>query len=120
MAQVRRGERKNGVWHIEFERGGTYEFTLRRWPEEASLPIAGPAPEHRGPDGNYAAGVALPIAKARLEVDDFDETVPVGKDDNAITFIANVKSGPAEIQTWFFDSTAAEICGAYFVTVGRR
>ena len=38
-AQVRRGERKNGVWHLEVARAGEYEFELRRWPREREAPL---------------------------------------------------------------------------------
>jgi hypothetical protein len=119
MAQVRRGERKNGVWHVELERDGTYEFTLRRWPEEANLSIAGPAPEYRGADGIYQAGVALPITKARLKLGDVDQSAGAGPDDKGITFTAKLARGPADLQTWFYDQSGAEICGAYFVYVRR-
>lgn len=120
MAQVRRGERKNGVWHVEIDRAGTYEFTLRRWPTEAQTAIAAATPEYRAADGVLAAGVALPIAQARLKIGDFDRTAKVATDDQSVTFTAELKAGPAELQTWFLDANVQEICGAYFVSVRRK
>ncbi len=120
MNQVRRGERKNGFWHVEIEREGTYEFTLRRWPEEADAPIAAGTPEHRGPDGNYPAGVTLPIAKARIKAGDFEQSSIVTPTDKSITFTASLKRGPLDVQTWFSDERGQDICGAYFVYVRRR
>ncbi|NDC63389.1 MAG: arylsulfatase, partial [Planctomycetia bacterium] len=38
--QVRRGDRRSGVWHLEAARAGTYEFELRRWPKECGAAIA--------------------------------------------------------------------------------
>ncbi len=64
--QVRRGERRNGTWHVQVEKPGDYEFTLRRWPEEAGAPLSGGVPPHEGEIGSYPAGVALPIARAKI------------------------------------------------------
>jgi arylsulfatase A-like enzyme len=120
MAQVRRGERKNGVWHLEVDRDGQYEFELRRWPAEADLPIPAASPAHRGVDGVYPAGVALPIAKARIKVADFDQTVAVAADDRAVSFPVTLARGPVELQTWFYDEGGKELSGAYFVYVQRQ
>jgi hypothetical protein len=120
MAQVRRGERKNGVWHLEVERAGQYEFVLCRWPAEAELPISSASPEHRGVDGTYPAGVALPVAKARIKVADFDQTVAVHSADRAVSFQVPLGRGPVDLQTWFYDEGGKELCGAYFVYVQRR
>jgi arylsulfatase len=120
MAQVRRGERKNGVWHVELEREGTYEITLRRWPEEADTPITAGTPEFRVTDGVLPAGAALPIAKARVKIGSVDVSAPVGAGDKAVTFQVMLHRGPAELQTWFYDDQGQEICGAYFVRVLRR
>ncbi|HEX5104275.1 MAG TPA: arylsulfatase [Pirellulaceae bacterium] len=119
MAQVRRGERKNGVWHLEVEMGGKYEFTLRRWPAEADLPIVAASPEHRGTDGSYPPGVALPIAKARIKIGELDQSAPIGADDKAVTFQTALEKGPVELQTWFYDADGGAICGAYLVEIRR-
>jgi hypothetical protein len=120
MGQVRRGERKNGVWHLEVERDGQYEFVLRRWPAETELPLAAPSPQHRGAGGSYPAGEALPIAKARIKIADFDSVVAVNAADTAVSFRVPLARGPADLQTWFYDEAGKEICGAYFVYVQRR
>jgi arylsulfatase len=119
-AQVRRGESKNGVWHLEIEREGEYEFVLRRWPEEANTAITAATPPYQGADGVFPAGVALPIAKARIKVQGHDETSPVAPDDKAVAFTARLQSGPAELQTWFYDAEGKELCGAYYVVVKRN
>jgi hypothetical protein len=120
MAQVRRGERKNGVWHLEVERDGTYEFTLRRWPEEADLPLAAPSPEIRVTDGVLPAGIGLPIGRVRLKIGGREAAAMVGPQDKAVTFTRKLSRGPAELETWFYDHSGAELCGAYFVTVRRH
>jgi arylsulfatase len=120
MAQVRRGERKNGVWHLEADGDGKYQFELRRWPAEADLPITAASPEHRGVDGVYPAGTALAIANARIKIADFDQTVAVSADDRAVSFQVPLSRGPVDLQTWFYDAEGKEVCGAYFVYVQRK
>jgi hypothetical protein len=117
MAQVRRGEHKNGVWHVEVERDGQYELTLRRWPKEADTAISAGTPEFQGVDGRYPAGVALPIVEARMKLGASDQSIAVGPKDKAVTFTVALKRGPTELQTWFYDKGGLELCGAYFVYV---
>ena len=107
-AQVRRGERKNGVWHLEVARDGEYEFELRRWPRESGASLAASVP----PDG-----VALPIAKARLKIGDAERTASASG--ALVRFRLPLRSGPTALQTWFLDETGKELCGAYYVYVRR-
>ena len=119
-AQVRAGLRRNGAWNLLVARSGTYEIELRRWAREANAPLAAGLPPHPNPDGEFPAGVALPIAKARLKIAGFDQSRPVAPADAAITFTVKLKSGPAKLQTWFYDAKGAELSGAYYVYVHRR
>jgi arylsulfatase len=119
-AQVRRGERKNGVWHVEIAREGEYEIILRRWPKETGAEITVATPEYQAADGVYPAGVALPIVKARLQVQDFDQTTSVGADDQEVVFTARLQTGPAKLQSWFYGAADGAICGAYYVYVRRK
>jgi hypothetical protein len=118
--QIRAAAKTNGPWHIEIDRTGDYEITLSRWPLEADLPITSSAPEHRGPDGTYPAGLAVPAIRARLKVDRFDETKPVSATDKAVTFDVALKAGRTQLQTWFYDADEQSPCGAYFVQVRRK
>jgi arylsulfatase A-like enzyme len=119
-AQIRRGDRKNGVWNLMVEREGEYEFSLRRWPQEAAVPIASGVPEYQAVDGRYPPGVALPVAEARLHVADFDQRKPVHSDDQAVAYTVSLKAGRTQLQTWFYDAQGKEICGAYYVYVQRK
>jgi arylsulfatase A-like enzyme len=118
--QVRAGERTNGVWHIEVAAPGEYEFALRRWPTTAAVPIRDGVSAHRGEIGGYKAGVALPIAKARLKLGEFDGSQTVGPEDESVAFDISLKQGPAQLQTWFYDADGREICGAYYVVVTKK
>jgi arylsulfatase len=120
MAQVRRGETKNGVWHVELARAGIYHFTLRRWPAEANAALAAGTPRYEAADGVLPAGTALPIASARLKIADQEQAKVVSPDDKAVTFTLDLAAGPAQLQTWFKDAAGNELCGAYFVEVARQ
>ncbi|HUG92379.1 MAG TPA: sulfatase-like hydrolase/transferase, partial [Planctomycetaceae bacterium] len=119
-AQVRRGERKNGVWNILVERAGQYEISLRRWPVEADTPISAAVPEYRATDGTYPAGLALPITKARLRIGGQDFSRAVADDDKAATWQVTLPAGRTTLQTWFFDAQGEALCGAYYVSVRRQ
>jgi hypothetical protein len=117
--QVRLGKKKIGVWTIKVDRAGVYEISLRRWPIEADAAISAGVPAYTGVDGSYVAGVALPIAKARLRVGSFDQTVPVTATDKAITFNVTLPVGNVDLQTWFRDANNVSIASAYYVYVKR-
>jgi len=116
-AQIRSGLRRNGAWNIVVARSGTYGIELRRWAREANAPLAASLPPQPNPDGEFPAGVALPITKARLKVAGFDQSRVVGASDTAVSFSVKLKSGPTKLQTWFYDADGSEICGAYYVYV---
>ncbi|MBN1444271.1 MAG: arylsulfatase [Planctomycetes bacterium] len=117
--QVRIGERKNGVWHIEVDREGRYEIALCRWPREADAAMTSGLPPHVGEDGASVAGVALPIAAARLRIGDHDVRMDVGAEAREAAFELDLPKGRTTLETWFHDKAGKEICGAYYVYVHR-
>jgi arylsulfatase len=119
-AQVRKGEKKNGPWNLMVERDGEYEVRLRRWPKESDLAMTAASPAFKGKIGQYPEGVALPVAKARLKVGDFDKTAEVKKDDKGVTFAVALKKGRTKLQTWLLDADGKELCGAYYAEVRRK
>ena len=118
-AQVRKGERRNGIWHLEAARAGDYEFELRRWAREANAPLTAGLPSRKHTDGEFPAGVALPIAKARLKIGTFDQTTAVAPTDKFVSFRVPLEAGPVELQTGFYDKAGQELCGAYYVYARR-
>ena len=104
----------NSHWNILVERDGQYEFTLSRWPVEADTALDAPL---KGPSGQ---GKALPIAKARLKINQFDESKSVVSNDKSATFAVYLKAGKARLQTWFYDKADNELCGAYYARVCRK
>ncbi|MCX7825938.1 MAG: arylsulfatase [Verrucomicrobiae bacterium] len=110
----------NGPWHIHIERDGIYEIALRRWPKEADAAITAGLPAFKAADGEFPAGKALPVAKARVKVADADVSKPVAPKDKAATFVLPLRSGRTQLQTWFYDADGKELCGAFYVDVRRR
>ena len=97
---IRKGDNRSGPWHVLVERAGRYEISLRRWPEEAAVPLASAAPPYKGKLANYPAGKALSIAKARLKIAAINETKAALSGDTVV-FRATLPAGPTTLQTWF-------------------
>lgn len=120
QAQVRRGDRKNGFWHIDVAKAGTYLFELRRWPRESGLRLVDAIDETPVTDGTLVAGPAFPIANARIRIGAVDQTRAAAASGDRVLFSVTLPSGRASLQTWFYDSAGAEIAGAYYVYVARE
>ncbi len=119
QVQVRRGERKNGVWHINVSRSGEYQVTLRRWPRESALCLTDGAAETRVTDGTLPGGDAWPVAATRLLVGDADLTQPVPPGAGGVIFAVWLPDGRTTMQTWFLDAGGTEIAGAYYAEARR-
>ncbi|MFZ5831056.1 MAG: arylsulfatase [Planctomycetota bacterium] len=119
--QVRRGERKNGLWHVEVAQAGKYTFELRRYPSESGLKLTDAVVATPVTDGTLPEGPAFPVAAARLQVGDdevHEQAAPAEAE--AVRFALELPAGRTTLQTWFVDAAGAEICGAYYVVVERR
>jgi len=117
--QARRGDRKNGVWHLQVDSDGRYELELRRWPREVDLPLRAGMTSTQVTDGAYVEGVALPIAQARIRVGSSEQHQAVAADAKSAAFQIDLKAGPTTLQTWFDDESHDSICGAYYVYVRK-
>ena len=124
-AVIRQGVATNDVWYLEVAREGDYEIALRRWPVEADAPIRGSVPAWRSqdkdsPNPGLPEGKALPIARARLQVADFKNDLPVGEKDKAAVFNLPLKGGRTNLLASFLDDQGKDLCGAYYVYVRRK
>jgi arylsulfatase A-like enzyme len=120
QGQIRRGVRKNGYWHLDVAQAGEYELELRRWPREADTALTAGLPAIQLTAGGRGPGLALPIARARILIEDVRMSKPVDAGDVAATFNVKLKSGPALLHTWFDDQRGEPITGAYYVYVRRK
>jgi arylsulfatase len=117
--QVRRGERKNGIWHVEVAEPGEYALCLSRWPYAAGLALAEGTPATRVTDGELPAGDAWPVAAARLRVGDIARTAAVEPGAWSVRFVLPLAAGRTTLETAFLDAAGGEIAGAYYVTAER-
>ena len=106
---MRAGAVANGYWAVEIARGGTYEFALRRWPEEVDRPITAAIP----------GGKAIVATTARLKIGPVDLAQPIPPDAPAVTFRVELAAGKTELQTWLTNEASGESRGAYYVYVER-
>jgi arylsulfatase A-like enzyme len=117
--QIRAGVPVNGPWHVHAEEAGEYQFTLRRWPKEVTVPMQAGLPAHKGECGEYAAGVALPIARADLRINGRRSSAEIKAGQEECVFRLQVPEGRTMLQTWFHDGAGRELCGAYFCYAER-
>jgi hypothetical protein len=119
QAQVRRGERKNGVWHLDVASAGVYEIELRRWPREANLALSAASPRAKLADGQLPTGVAVPIAKASLEIGGRSQSLDLANDAMCAVFRVTLDRGPTQLKTIFADAAGQPLLGAYYAYVHR-
>ena len=95
---VRNGHLGNGFWAVDVTRGGSYEITLRRWPEHEDRPLAS--------------------KKAHLKIAGVDRAVDVADGATSVTFKVDLKPGPTRMQTTM-TLPDGKTRGAYFAYVRR-
>jgi len=117
---VREGIAVNDAWWpVEVARDGIYHIELRRWPRDADAPIAGTVPATAEPFcEKQPAGKVYHITHARLNVQNFDKTVVVKKNDKAAIFTVPLKKGKTRLRSWFTLDDGQAI-NAYYVYIER-
>ena len=121
QGQIRNGVRKNGWWELEVAQAGEYEFELRRFPRESGLALDEASPYVDIADGSFAAGRAIPIRKARLQIGTGPVSLkPAKPGDESVTFLATLEAGPTRLYTWFLGQDGNSLVGAYYVYVNRK
>jgi hypothetical protein len=55
-----------------------------------------------------------------MKIGEFDESRPVAPGDKSATFTVHLKAGKTGLQTWLYDPSGSELCGAFYVTAHRR
>jgi len=87
-----------GHWKVDVARAGSYEFRLRRWPEEEDRPIE--------------------AATARLQIGPIDQTQSIPEGAAEVTFQVELPAGKTRLETWFIEQ-GGKTRGATFVYVKR-
>ncbi|MGB7325034.1 MAG: arylsulfatase [Rubripirellula sp.] len=117
--QVRDAALKNGTWHLQVAKTGTYQIELRRWPRESDLQLTDGLAETRVTDGVFVPGKTLPITSARLQAGDANQKLTPQPDKQSFIAEVNLTEGPIEMRASFLDSDEKVICGAYYAYVQR-
>lgn len=141
---IRQGMSMHGFWNINFNTGGKYLFTARRWPAEADAAISAGLPHyvseyarqagnteipplnehHNWSDlstgGIYPVGKALAIKKAKLSINGESWFSDVDEDDRSILFEADIDPGNKKVQVDFLDEKGEVLCGAYYLSISNK
>lgn len=119
---IRTGYVDNGFWMLKIAESGTYNFKLRRWPEETHLALDAKAPVRPTIPGTSVSeskqSKALIIQEARVKIQDFELLKNVDPNAEFVEFTVELKKGEAKLQTWFLLDDQVEI-GAYFVSIEK-
>lgn len=117
------GGPNGGHWNILVERPGTYEFTLRRWPEQTKAALGERyEPSEKSPANKAKARtVGFPkIAKAKLEIAGKRVETPAdATKTGAKIVVPDLMPGKTTLKAWFTDAGGKDQCGAFYVTVVR-
>ncbi|MFK7734729.1 MAG: arylsulfatase [Pirellulaceae bacterium] len=126
QAHVRKavnGKRSTGFWNVFVAEAGTYEFRLRRWPEETDLPINASLPPGAPVPGVAAyrtqPGKAIAPIRASIAIADLKETKAIAAGEKEIVFELKLPAGKTRLKTLFSTSDGEEF-GAYFVYVEKQ
>jgi arylsulfatase A-like enzyme len=99
QGHIRSGPMTNGNWVVDVAVDGEYEFTLRRWPEEAPGPIE--------------------ADQVTLAVGDVTATAVGKPTDESVTLKVELKKGEADLKATLTNSQTGKSRGAFFVYVNR-
>lgn len=115
------GGPRGGPWHLQVDRAGRFTIELRRWPFHIGVPADAEAPAATINGRPLAKSRALPIAGARLGIDDGEATA-VAMPPGTLGAVVEVDlpAGPVRLQGWFTDATGKDLCGAYYARIHRR
>lgn len=134
QGQVRAGQICLGWWNVMAEQDGTYEITLRRWPEESGHAIRAGIKGFDidpGPDGFmaestmswYRDGKAVDVYGAALKINDQSFYMDLGDDAKEATFTVELEKGSHTLRAWFSGGTnvyTATVMAPYYVTIRKK
>jgi arylsulfatase len=116
----RLGGPRGGPWNVLIERDGEYEITLSRYPADRNIPLNAALPPKKLTAGELPAGVAVPIAAARLAVAGVEQGKETAPSDTSAIFRISLKAGTkTRLHGWFQDREGRDLVGAYYAVVRR-
>ena len=126
QAHVRRalkGQGNTGYWNVDVVAAGDYEIRLRRWPEEADLPIDSPLAAGADVPGakpfRATPGVRIQPTTASLRIGDVFARMEVKPGAKEVTFNLKLNAGKTRM-TALFETAEGEEYGAYYTYVTKK
>jgi len=129
QGQVRQGKRIAGYYEIEVKEAGTYEFSLRRWPEALNHPISAGITDQdvyyekdfimEGDWHNYTGGEALPIQYARISIQGQSATEKVAESDRETIISLTLREGETRLVGQFLDGNHKVVTSPFYIGVKR-
>ena len=117
------GDRNTGFWNVKVVEDGEYEVRLRRWPEEADLPIgASLAPGAEVPGAKAfrtTPGKSISPKTASVKVGDVEMSKPVPAGAKEVVFNLQLKAGKTRMSALFVGDDG-EKHGAYYAYVLKK
>jgi len=123
QTMIAAGLNANGYNAVTFAEAGDYTFDLRRWPKdiagETTITSTLRSPIRVTESNALTYGKALPVHSARIRIWNggktyYDERKDLDPDSDGAVFTLRLPAGPAIVQTWFYDASGKELCGAYY------
>ncbi len=111
-----------GHWNIKVERAGTYEFTLRRWPERTEAALGDkyePSPRSPANMANLKTVCFPTIAGTRVEIAGVSVSAAADPKATAAVLTAKLPADRTRLKAFFVDADGKPLCGAFFVTIKR-
>jgi len=110
-----------GVWHVNAERAGWYEFTLRRWPEQTKAALGAKYEPNAKSPANKAKLVTRDfptIAQAKIAIADNRAATEADPKETSASLTVELPAGKTTLKAWFSEKPEGkDLCGAFFVTV---
>ncbi|MDH3583705.1 MAG: arylsulfatase [Phycisphaerae bacterium] len=117
------GAKNTGFWNVKVVEDGSYEFRLRRWPEETDQPIDAAIPAGADVPGVQAfravPGKKIQPVRATLQIGGKQVEAQVKPGDKEAVFNLNLKAGKTRLTT-LFHTKDDQTYGAYFVYVLKK
>lgn len=117
------GDGMVGFWNVKVVDDGTYEFRLRRWPEETNQAINASLPAGKDVPGNQAfravPGQKIEPTKASLQIGNQKTETKIAAGDKEAVFTLKLKAGKTRLTT-LFHTADNKVFGAYYVYVLKK
>ncbi len=110
-----------GIWKVELATGGSYVFTLRRFPRESDLAINAHFPAAVKParlEASMPASRDAGFEAAFLSIGSLKETTRIGSRDQEVTFTADLPAGRYDMEARLIDGEG-RVHPSYFVYIER-